>query len=224
MTNRSISLTDSLYEYLLAVSSREPDLLRRLREETAAYPNARMQIAPEQGQFMALLVRLMGARRCLEVGVFTGYSSLAVALALPDDGSIVACDVSDEWTSVARRYWAEAGVAHRIDLRLAPALHTLQGLLAGGEAGSFDFAFLDADKENYLRYYEHALELVRPGGLIVADNTLWSGRVADPANTEATTGGWRRLNARLLADERVDLSVVPIGDGLTLARKRPAQR
>jgi len=224
MTNRSISLTDSLYEYLLAVSSREPDLLRRLREETAAYPNARMQIAPEQGQFMALLVRLMGARRCLEVGVFTGYSSLAVALALPDDGSIVACDVSDEWTSVARRYWAEAGVAHRIDLRLAPALYTLQGLLAGGEAGSFDFAFLDADKENYLRYYEHALELVRPGGLIVADNTLWSGRVADPANTEATTVGLRRFNARLLADERVDLSVVPIGDGLTLARKRPAQR
>ena len=224
MTNRSISLTDSLYEYLLAVSSREPDLLRRLREETAAYPNARMQIAPEQGQFMALLVRLMGARRCLEVGVFTGYSSLAVALALPDDGSIVARDVSDEWTSVARRYWAEAGVAHRIDLRLAPALYTLQGLLAGGEAGSFDFAFLDADKENYLRYYEHALELVRPGGLIVADNTLWSGRVADPANTEATTVGLRRFNARLLADERVDLSVVPIGDGLTLARKRPAQR
>ena len=224
MTNRSISLTDSLYEYLLSVSSREPDLLRRLREETAAYPNARMQIAPEQGQFMALLVRLMGARRCLEVGVFTGYSSLAVALALPDDGSIVACDVSDEWTSVARRYWAEAGVAHRIDLRLAPALYTLQGLLAGGEAGRFDFAFLDADKENYLRYYELALELVRPGGLIVADNTLWSGRVADPANTEAATVELRRFNERLLADDRVDLSVVPIGDGLTLARRRPAQR
>ena len=222
MTNRSISLTDSLYEYLLSVSLREPDLLRRLREETAALPNARMQIAPEQGQFMALLVRLMGARRCLEVGVFTGYSSLAVALALPDDGRIVTCDVSEEWTSVARRYWSEAGVTHKIDLRLAPALETLQRLRAAGEAGSFDFAFLDADKENYRRYYEHALELVRPGGLIVADNTLWSGRVADPANTEATTVELRRFNARLLADERVDLSVLPIGDGLTLARKRPA--
>jgi caffeoyl-CoA O-methyltransferase len=173
---------------------------------------------------MALLVRLMGARRCLEVGVFTGYSSLAVALALPDEGRIVACDVSEEWTSVARRYWAEAGVAHKIDLRLAPALETLEALLVAGEAGCFDFAFLDADKENYLRYYEHALELVRPGGLIVADNTLWSGRVADPANTEAATVELRRFNARLLADDRVDLSVVPIGDGLTLARKRPAQR
>lgn len=224
MTNRSISLTDSLYEYLLSVSLREPDLLRRLREETAAYPNARMQIAPEQGQFMALLVRLIGARRCLEVGVFTGYSSLAVALALPQDGRIVACDVSEEWTGVARRYWAVAGVAHKIDLRLAPALETMQGLLSDGEAGGFDFVFLDADKENYLRYYEIALELVRPGGLIVADNTLWSGRVADPTNTEAATVALRRFNERLLADDRVDLSVVPIGDGLTLALKRPAQR
>jgi caffeoyl-CoA O-methyltransferase len=224
MTNRSISLTDSLYEYLLSVSLRESSLLRRLREETAVLPNARMQIAPEQGQFMALLVRLIGARRCLEVGVFTGYSSLAVALALPDDGRIVACDVSEEWTSVARRYWAEVGVAHKIDLRLAPALETLQRLRAAGEAGTFDFAFLDADKENYLRYYELVLELVRPGGLIVADNTLWSGRVADPANSEAATVELRRFNERLLADDRVDLSVVPIGDGLTLARKRPAQQ
>jgi len=220
MTNRSISLTDSLYEYLLSVSLREPDLLRRLREETAALPNARMQIAPEQGQFMALLVQLTGARRCLEVGVFTGYSSLAVALALPDDGRIVACDVSEEWTTVARRYWSAAGVAHKIDLRLAPALETLEGLLAAGEAGSYDFAFLDADKENYLRYYELALELVRPGGLIVADNTLWSGRVADPANDEATTVALRRFNETLHTDDRIDLSLVPVGDGLTLARKR----
>jgi caffeoyl-CoA O-methyltransferase len=166
----------------------------------------------------------MGARRCLEVGVFTGYSSLAVALALPDDGRIVACDVSEEWTSVARRYWAEAGVAHKIDLRLAPALETLEALLVEGEAGCFDFAFLDADKENYLRYYEVVLELVRPGGLIVADNTLWSGRVADPANDEASTVALRRFNDFLHRDERVDLSLVPIGDGLTLARKRPAQR
>jgi caffeoyl-CoA O-methyltransferase len=220
MTNRSISLTDSLYRYLLSVSLREPALLRRLREETASNPNARMQIAPEQGQFMALLVRLLGARRCLEVGVFTGYSSLAVGLALPDDGRIVACDVSEEWTTVALRFWAAAGVAHKIDLRLAPALETLEGLLAAGEAGSYDFAFLDADKENYLRYYELALELVRPGGLIVVDNTLWSGRVADPANDEATTVALREFNRHLHGDDRIDLSLVPIGDGLTLARKR----
>ena len=220
MTNRSISLTDSLYEYLLASSLREPPLLRRLREETAGLPDARMQIAPEQGQFMALLVRLMGARRCLEVGVFTGYSSLAIALALPDDGRIVACDVSEEWTSVARRYWSEAGVGHKIDLRLAPALETLEQLLASGAAGSFDFVFLDADKENYPRYYERLLELARPGGLILADNTLWSGRVADPANDEASTVALRGFNQRLHRDERVDLSLVPIGDGLTLARKR----
>ena len=220
MSNRSISLTDSLYEYLLAVSLREPDLLRQLRQETATDPLARMQISPEQGQFMGLLARLMGARRCLEIGVFTGYSSLALALALPDDARIVACDVSEEWTSVARRYWAAAGVAHKIDLRLAPALETMAGLLAAGEAGRFDFAFLDADKENYLRYYELALELLRPGGLLVADNTLWSGRVADPANTEATTEALRRFNEQLHRDERVDLSLVPIGDGLTLARKR----
>jgi len=220
MTNRSISLTDSLYEYLLSVSLREPDLLRRLREETAALPNARMQIAPEQGQFMALLVQLTGAKRCLEVGVFTGYSSLAVALALPDDGRIVACDVSEEWTTVARRYWSAAGVTHKIDLRLAPALETLEGLLAAGEGGSYDFAFLDADKENYLRYYGLALELVRPGGLIVADNTLWSGRVIDPSNDEATTVALRRFNETLHTDDRIDLSLVPVGDGLTLARKR----
>lgn len=224
MTNRSISLTDSLYQYLLSSSLREPDLLRELRAETAADPQARMQIAPEQGQFMALLVRLIGARRCLEVGVFTGYSSLAVALALPDNGRIVACDVSERWTSVARRYWAAAGVEHRIDLRLAPALETLEALLVAGEAGRFDFAFLDADKENYLRYYELALELVRPGGLIVADNTLWSGRLADPSNTEATAVALRAFNERLHRDERVDLSLIPVGDGLTLARKREAQR
>lgn len=220
MTNRSISLTDSLYQYLLAVSLREPDLLRQLREETASYPNARMQIAPEQGQFMALLARLMGARRCLEVGVFTGYSSLAVALALPEGGRIVACDVSEEWTMVARRYWAAAGVAHKIDLRLAPALETLTALLAAGEAGGFDFAFLDADKENYARYFELLLALVRPGGLIVADNTLWSGRVVDPANDEPSTVALRRFNGQLHRDKRVDLSLVPIGDGLTLALRR----
>ena len=224
MTNRSISLTDSLYEYLLSVSLRETELLRQLRAETAAFPEARMQIAPEQGQFMALLVRLMGARRCLEVGVFTGYSSLAVALALPDDGRIVACDVSEHWTAVARRYWDAAGVSHKIDLRVAPALETLRALLADGAAGSYDFVFLDADKENYLRYYELALELLRPGGLIATDNTLWSGRVIDPANGEPSTVALRQFNERLHRDERVDLSLLPIGDGLTLARKRDAGR
>jgi caffeoyl-CoA O-methyltransferase len=220
MSRRSISLTDSLYEYLLSVSLREPDLLRQLREETATDPSARMQISPEQGQFMALLARLMGARRCLEIGVFTGYSSLAVALALPDDGRILACDVSERWTAVARRYWAAAGVAHKIELRLATALETLDRLTGSGASGTFDFAFIDADKENYLGYYERVLGLLRPGGLIVVDNTLWSGRVADPENVEADTVAMRHFNERLHRDERVDLSLVPIGDGLTLARKR----
>jgi caffeoyl-CoA O-methyltransferase len=220
MSNRSISLTDSLYEYLLSVSLREPDLLRQLREETAADPAARMQISPEQGQFMGLLARLLGARRCLEVGVFTGYSSLALALALPDDARIVACDVSERWTAVARRYWAAAGVAHKIDLRLATALETLERLLADGEAGRYDFVFIDADKENYVGYYERALELLRPGGLVVVDNTLWSGRVADPENAEPDTVALRHFNEHLHGDQRVDLSLVPIGDGLTLARKR----
>ena len=220
MSNRSISLTDSLYEYLLSVSLREPELLLKLREETAADPSARMQIAPEQGQFMGLLARLMGARRCLEIGVFTGYSSLAIALALPDDGRIVACDVSEKWTAVARRYWAAAGVAHKIDLRLATAMETLDRLIGDGMAGTFDFAFIDADKENYVGYYERVLQLLRPGGLVVADNTLWSGRVADPENAEADTVALRHFNELLHSDSRVDLSLVPIGDGLSLARKR----
>jgi caffeoyl-CoA O-methyltransferase len=220
MTRRSIQLTDSLHEYLLSVSLREHDLLRRLREETAPDPAARMQISPEQGQFMALLARLMDARRCLEIGVFTGYSSLALALALPDDARIVACDVNERWTSVARRYWAAAGVAHKVELRLATAMETLEALLAAGEAGRFDFAFLDADKENYPGYYERALALLRPGGLLVADNTLWSGRVADPEHAEPATVALRHFNELLHHDERVDLSLVPIGDGLTLARKR----
>jgi len=220
MSNRSISLTDSLYSYLLDVSLREPDLLRRLREQTARDPHARMQISPEQGQFMGLLARLMGARRCLEIGVFTGYSSLALALALPDDARIVACDIDERWTAVARRYWAEAGVAHKIDLRLAPALDTLQQLLASGEAGRYDFAFIDADKENYVHYYERVLELLRPGGLVVVDNTLWYGRVADPEDADPDTVAIRHFNEHLHRDGRIDLSLVPIGDGLTLARKR----
>lgn len=220
MSNRSIALTDSLYDYLLSVSLREPRLLLELRGQTAAMPQAGMQIAPEQGQFMALLARLTGARRCLEVGVFTGYSSLAVALALPPDGLIVACDVSEQWTSVARAYWQAAGVDHKIDLRLAPALVTLDGLLAQGQAGSFDLAFIDADKTSYLGYYERALQLLRSGGLVVVDNTLWDGRVIDPEVADEDTVAIRHFNEVLHADERVDLSLVPIGDGLTLARKR----
>ena len=220
MSNRSITLTDSLYDYLLSVSLREVPVLERLRQETAADPRAIMQISPEQGQFMALIARLIGARRCLEVGVFTGYSSLVTALALPEDGRIVACDVSEEWTSVARRYWREAGVAHKIDLRLAPALQTLDGLLAAGEAGRYDLAFIDADKENYGRYYERVLELLRPNGLVMFDNTLWSGKVADSKFDDDDTVALRELNRRLHTDQRVDVSLTPIGDGLTLVRKR----
>ena len=220
MSNRTIDLTDTLYDYLLSVSLRETDLQRRLREETATLTMARMQISPEQGQFMALIARLVGARRCLEVGVFTGYSSLAVALALPEDGRIVACDVSEEWTSVARRYWAEAGVADRVDLRLAPAIETIDALIAAGGAGTYDLAFIDADKPAYLEYYERVLVLLRPGGLVMTDNTLWSGRVADPEVGDADTVALRHYNEYLHRDSRVDLSLVPIGDGLTLARKR----
>ena len=220
MSNRSITLTDSLYEYMNEVSLREPALLLALREETADLTQRSMQISPEQGQFMALIVRLIGARRCLEVGVFTGYSSLATALALPEDGRIVACDVSEKWTSVARRYWKAAGVAHKVELHLAPATQTLDALLGQGQAGTFDFAFIDADKTNYLAYYERTLALLRTGGLVLIDNTLWSGKVADPEVADADTVALRHFNEVLHRDERVDLSLLPLGDGLTLARKR----
>jgi predicted O-methyltransferase YrrM len=220
MSNRSIVLTDSLYEYMSDVSLREPPLLLALREETAELTQRSMQISPEQGQFMALLVRLTGARRCLEVGVFTGYSSLATALALPDDGRVIACDVSEEWTAVARRYWKRAGVDHKIDLRLAPATETLDALVAEGQGGTFDFAFIDADKTNYLAYYERTLALLRTGGLALVDNTLWSGRVADPEVADADTVALRHFNEVLHRDERVDLSLLPMGDGLTVVRKR----
>lgn len=221
MSRKTLAMDERLYEYLLGVSLREPEVMRRLRKETAAHPQANMQIAPEQGQFMALLARLLGARRTLEVGVFTGYSSLAVALALPEDGRVVACDVSEEFTAVARRYWREAGVAGKIDLRIAPAADTLDALIAAGDAGTFDFAFLDADKESYDRYYEQSLVLVRPGGLIAIDNVLWDGEVADPSKSGPALDAIRALNAKLVADERVDLSVLPLADGLTLARRRP---
>lgn len=220
MSNRSIVLTDSLYEYMNDVSLREPPLLLALREETAELTQRSMQISAEQGQFMALLVRLIGARRCLEVGVFTGYSSLATALALPDEGRVIECDVSEEWTAIARRYWQRAGVDHKIDLRLAPATETLDALVAEGQGGTFDFAFIDADKTNYLAYYERTLALLRTGGLVLIDNTLWSGRVADPEVADADTVALRHFNEVLHRDERVDLSLLPLGDGLTLARKR----
>ena len=220
MTRRTNHLPQELYAYLLDVSLREPPVMRKLREETASLEKANMQISPEQGQFMALLVELMGARNALEVGTFTGYSALAVALALPEDGHLVACDVSEQWTAIGQRYWEEAGVAHKIDLRLAPALETLDALLAEGCAETFDFAFIDADKEGYDAYYERALELMRTGGLIVLDNTLWEGKVVDSAATDVDTGAIRAINTKLVGDERVTQSLLPVGDGLTLARKR----
>ncbi|MDF5739177.1 MULTISPECIES: class I SAM-dependent methyltransferase [unclassified Nostoc] len=221
MPKQSIGLDNQLYNYLLSVSLREPEILLKLRQETASHPRSGMQISPEQGQFMRLLVQLIGAKKTLEVGVFTGYSSLSVALALPADGKIIAADVSEEFTAIARRYWQEAGVADKIDLRLAPGLETLDQLLATGQAETFDFAFIDADKENYDQYYERSLQLVRPGGLIVIDNVLWSGQVAQEQNQDESTQAIRALNEKLHHDERVSLSLVPIADGLTLAMKRP---
>ncbi|HEY9645484.1 MAG TPA: class I SAM-dependent methyltransferase [Chroococcidiopsis sp.] len=220
MSNKTLGLSPALYDYLLDNSLREPDILQKLRQETAEHPMSQMQIAPEQGQFMALLVQLMGAKKALEVGVFTGYSSLSVALALPADGQLVACDVSEEFTAIARRYWDLAGVSDKITLHIAPALETLDRLLAEGEAGTFDFAFIDADKSNYQAYYERSLQLVRPGGLIAIDNVLWSGDVADPAVQDTRTQAIRALNHMLHHDDRVTLSLVPIADGLTLAVKR----
>ena len=219
MSNKTLSLSPALHAYLVEHSVREPEILKRLRAETARDSMSMMQISPEQGQFMQLLVRLMGAKNCLEVGVFTGYSSLAVALVLPADGRIVACDVSEKWTAVARKYWAEAEVANKIDLRIAPALSTLDELIASGQGESFDFAFIDADKINYLAYYERALTLIRPGGLIAVDNTLWSGQVIDKKSKSEDTLAIRQFNDRLRIDLRIHLSLLPIGDGLTLAFK-----
>jgi predicted O-methyltransferase YrrM len=220
MSNQTFGLDERLYGYLLNHSVREPEILTELRQVTAQHPMAQMQIAPEQGQFMALLVQLMGARKTLEVGVFTGYSSLVVALALPPEGRIVACDVSEEYTAIATQFWQQAGVAHKIDLKIGPAVETLDGLIAAGESGTFDFAFIDADKSSYDTYYEQAMKLVRPGGLIAIDNVLWSGRVADPDTQDNRTKAIRALNDKLHQDERISLSLVPIADGLTLALKR----
>jgi predicted O-methyltransferase YrrM len=220
MSDRTLSLTDTLYEYILSHSVREPAILARLRKATAALPDATMQISPEQGQLMALLVKLMGARHCIEVGTYTGYSSLAVALALPQDGRIVACDINAKTTAIARQFWKEAGVDAKVQLRLQPALQTLEELLASEGAHRFDFAFVDADKSGYRGYYEKLIELIRPGGLIAVDNTLWSGHVADASHNDADTVALRAFNDHVYRDERVDLSLVPIGDGLTLLRKR----
>ena len=220
MSTRSIGLSESLHQYLLDASLRETDVMKRLRAETAKHPESDMQIAPEQGQFMQLLVRLMSAQKTLEIGVFTGYSALAVAQALPADGRIVACDVSEEYTKVARRYWKEAGVADKIDLRIAPAVDTLDALLADGQAGTFDFAFIDADKRQYDAYYERSLKLLQTGGLIVLDNMLRSGRVVDPDPDDTSTQAICRLNEKLHDDERIHLSLIPVADGLTLAMKQ----
>ena len=218
--SRHFSFDERTYDYLVKTSVRETDVMERLREETQKLPMAQMQIGPDQGQFMQLLVQLINAQKTLEIGVFTGYSSLCVALALPDNGRIVACDVSEEYTAIARRYWEDAGVAQKIDLQLRPALETLDELLVKGDAGTFDFVFIDADKSNYDNYYERALRLVRNGGLIAIDNTIWSGRVADPNEKDTDTVAIRKLNEKLHRDERVSLSMLTVGDGLTLAMKK----
>ena len=220
MSSRTLSLTDAVYEYLLGHGVRESPALAALRESTASLAAARMQISPEQGAFMKLLIQLSGARRALEVGTFTGYSTLAVAEALPDDGHITACDVSEEWTAMSVAAWQSAGVADKVDLRLAPALETLDALIEQGAADSYDFMFIDADKSNYDGYYERGLRLVRRGGLIAVDNVLWGGSVANPARDDQDTRAIRALNDKIHDDPRVDAVMLPLGDGLTLARRR----
>jgi len=219
MTNKTVAITDLIYNYMVENSLREPEILERLREANVDQPRADFQIPPEQGQFMQLLTKAMGFRRAIEVGVFTGYSSLSVALAMPHDGRIVACDLNEEYTRIARGFWERAGVAHKIELRLGPALQTLDGMVDSGESGTYDFVFIDADKANYIHYYERAVVLVRAGGLIAVDNTLWYGHVADVARQDGDTNAIRALNRRILEDDRVHSSMLPIADGLTLALK-----
>jgi predicted O-methyltransferase YrrM len=216
-----LTISGPLWEYMRSVTLREPEILRRLREETALLPSSNCQISAEQGQFMALLLHLIGARRTIEIGVYTGYSALVVAQALPDDGRVIACDINEEWTAVARRYWREAGVERKIDLRIGQALTTLDDLIASGQGNRFDFVFIDADKTNYANYYERALVLLRPGGLIAVDNVLWYGRVIDASFDDPDTRAIRAFNAQLRQDDRVWLSMLPVRDGLTLACKRP---
>ncbi|MGD1874630.1 MAG: class I SAM-dependent methyltransferase [Mastigocoleus sp.] len=219
MSIKTLGLEESLREYLLSVSVRETPVLAELREETAKHPMGIMQISPEQGQFMSLLVKLIGAKKTLEIGVFTGYSSLVIAAALPTDGKVIACDNSEEYTSIARQYWQKAGLEEKIDLHIAPAMETLDRLLEEGEEGSFDFVFIDADKSGYDGYYERSLLLVRQGGLIIVDNVLWSGKVADSEVQDNRTNKIRDFNQKLYTDERITLSLLPVGDGLTLAMK-----
>jgi len=220
VSTRTINLMPELCQYILDVSLRETPVLKQLRQVTAKLPAARMQISPEQGQFMALLVQLIGARKTLEVGTFTGYSSLVVATALPANGRVVCCDINEEWTNIAKEFWQQGGVDHKITLHLAPAIETLNKLIEAGESASFDFAFIDADKANYDQYYEKALQLIRPGGLIAIDNVLWNGKVVDPNIDDEQTHAIRALNAKLKDDDRVDISLIPIGDGLSLLRKK----
>jgi predicted O-methyltransferase YrrM len=220
MANRTIGISDELAGYVHRVGSREPEVLARLRAETATLPQHGMQVAPEEGAFLAMLAELTGVRRYLEVGTFTGYSSTAVALALPDDGHVVCCDVSEEWTAIARRAWAEAGVDHKVSLEIAPAVETLDRLIDDGEGATYDMAFIDADKKAYDAYYERCLRLVRPGGLVAVDNVLWGGRVVDDAVDDEDTRAIRALNDKIAADERVSMVLLPVADGITLARVR----
>ncbi|MGB5234437.1 MAG: class I SAM-dependent methyltransferase [Candidatus Macondimonas sp.] len=220
MSRKTLPLDDRLSDYLLGVGVREPELARALREETAGRPESNMQIAPEQGQFLDFLIRALGVRRAIEVGVYTGYSALITALALPADGELIACDINPEWTAIGQHYWRQAGVADRIRLHLRPAQDTLNALIGAGESGRFDFAFIDADKEGYPDYFEACLKLMRPGGVIAVDNTLWSGHVADLAIQDADTTALRAFNTARHADSRVDLCLLPVADGLTLLRKR----
>lgn len=219
MSNRSIGVDDRLYQYILDHSLREPDVMARLRAETAAHPHAVMQISPEQGQFMQMLVKLMGAKNCIEIGTFTGYSALAVAMALPKKGKLVACDISAEYPEIGKPYWKEAGVHKKIDLRIGPATKTLKKMIKKGESGKYDFAFIDADKTGYADYYEGCLKLLRKGGLMAVDNVLWSGSVANPRTRAKDTLALKAFNKMVLADDRIELSMLPVGDGLTLVRK-----
>ncbi len=220
MSRNSINLTDEVYSYLHSVSLREEPVQQQLRKETASHKWGMMQVSPEQGQFMALLIKMLGAKRVIELGVFTGYSSLCMALALPDDGQIIACDVNEDYTRIAEGYWRQAEVSHKIDLRLAPALETLETLVSTGESGKFDFVFIDAVKEEYKDYYALVLDLLRPGGVMGVDNVLWGGSVANPDKQDEETNAIREFNSYVHKDGRVDISMLPIGDGLTLVRKR----
>ena len=220
MSSSTIGLSNELRKYMLDVSLRDDEILKQLREETLTLKEAKMQISPEQGSFLSILTKILNAKKTLDIGVFTGYSSLVVARELPDNGLIVACDTSIEWTSIAKKYWKLAGVDNKVDLHLAPARETLEKLIEDGQASTYDFSFIDADKINYQSYYEYSLTLVKPGGIIAVDNVLWSGQVIDEYDSEPATRAIRSFNEQLYQDDRVSISMVPIGDGLTLAYKK----